>query len=886
MLPAVFLVGAMVSPVLAGPPTDREDALGLALALRKLPTTTSLLQITAHPDDEDNALAVLVSHGLGARVGLLSLTRGDGGQNEIGSELFEALGIIRSEELMSAHRLDGAEQFFTRAYEFGYSFSVAETLEKWGKEEILGDIVQILRQFRPEVVTILPRGGRGGGQHHQTSARLAAEAFRAAADPGRFPAQLETGLQPWQASKLYERVRPASGSSADFLTVETGIFDPLLGKTYAQIGARSRSFHRSQGMRQLSLLPGRRSSYLRLIDSTIRPKEHETHLFDGLDSTLFAIENRIRGQSEKAPFLHPSLERIVNHIRNANRAFSLSDPSRPMAPLAAGLKELRHLQQQLAGSPLSADAKYQLSFTLAKKEADFVEALRLSHPLSLEALTEQPTVVPGAAFDLRVSVANAGKQDVLLEEVALELPDGWQAEATGGGAEEIAGESVVHRNLRIRVAEDAAPTRPYWFRSGGRVDRYQLSDPSLLGSPWAPPAVRVRARLKSADTRFELERGAEYRYTGPWVGGEQRHDVMVVPTLSLTTRPEVAILPLSQLSAGRNIRVSVLYQGSGADEAEVELQVPTGWLVTPRLHHYPFSRTGQSLTRIFRVNPSSGTTEGEFKLAAVGRLGEKTYREGYEIIDYDHIRRRHYYRPADVQVKIVDVRVPENVKVGYIQGVGDRLPEALQQLGVDWQFLTEDDLAFADLGAYRTIVTGIRAYLVRQDLRTYNSRLLDWVSRGGTLIVQYNKFEFNGDGGGPSPYAPYPLRIGRGRVTDENAPVRLLAPAHPVFRGPNLIDENDWAGWVQERGLYFVAEKSPEYRDLISTADPFEFNSGQKLGAWVEARHGKGRWIYLGIGLWRQLPAGVPGAYRLLANLIALGEPSNEADRRQSPAWK
>ena len=875
MLLTLFLAGGLASPFLAGPPTDHEGALGLALALRKLPTTASLLQITAHPDDEDNALAVYLSHGLGARVGLLSLTRGDGGQNEIGPELFEALGIIRSEELMSMRRLVGAEQFFTRAYEFGYSFSVEETLQKWGKEEILGDIVQILRQFRPKVVTILPRGGGGGGQHHQASARLAAEAFRAAADPHRFPDQLESGFQPWQASKLYERVRPQPGSSPDYLTVETGIFDPLLGKTYAQIGARSRSFHRSQGMGQLSLLPGRRSSHLRLIDSIVPAKKHEAHLFDGLDTTLPAIANRIRDQSGKAPFFRPSLERIDEYARNAKRAFSPSDPSRTIAPLAAGLREIRHLRQQVKASSLSPGAKDQLSFTLEQKESDFVEAFRLSHPISMETLSRQPSVVPGEVLELQVSVANDGKQDVLLEEVVPELPAGWQVEATGGGAEEIPGGSVIHRNLRIRVPEDAALTRPYWFRSGDGVDRYQLSDPSLLGAPWAPPAVRVKARLKSADTRFELERGAEYRYAGPWVGGEQRHDVMVVPALSLTVRPDVAILPLSRLSGGREVRVSVLHQGAGANEAEVELTAPTGWLVSPSLHRYRFSRTGESVTRIFTITPPAETTEGEFKLAAVGRLGKKVYREGYEIIDYDHIRRRHYYRPAEVQVKIVDVRVPENVKVGYIQGVGDRLPEALQQLGVDCQFLTEDDLAFADLGAYRTIVTGIRAYLVREDLKTYNSRLLDWVSNGGTLIVQYNKFEFNGEGGGPSPYAPYPFRIGRGRVTDENAPVRLLVPGHPVFTKPNLIDENDWDGWVQERGLYFAAEKSPEYRDLIAMADPFEFNSGPKPGAWVEARHGKGRWIYLGIGLWRQLPAGVPGAYRLLANLIALGGPSD-----------
>lgn len=347
---------------------------------------------------------------------------------------------------------------------------------------------------------------------------------------------------------------------------------------------------------------------------------------------------------------------------------------------------------------------------------------------------------------------------------------------------------------------------------------------------------------------------------------------MVVPEVSLVPEPRIGILPLQRVSRGREVRVTVSYEGVGPLQGSVRLEVPPGWTTSPVVHEYVFSHQGESLTRAFQVQPAPGVAAGEFRVVPVGLFGGQTYREGYQVIDYDHIRRRHYYLPSDILLKTFAVESDPELKIGYVEGVGDEVAEAIAQLGLSVHQLDSDDLTFGNLDEYEVIVTGVRAYLARPDLRANHQRLLDWVKAGGVMIVQYNKLEFNGDGEdtGDSPFAPYPARVGRGRVTDEKAPIRVLDPGNPVFRSPNRIDDSDWDGWVQERGLYFLGEKDQAYRDLVSTGDPFPYNAGEKLGSLVEADYGKGKWIYVGLGLWRQLPAGVPGAYRLLSNLLSL----------------
>jgi len=868
-----FLVVLLFSPLHAKREPLNEGSVGLALALRKLPVTASLLHITAHPDDEDNPLLVLLNRGRGIRTGLLTLTRGDGGQNEIGPELFEALGIIRTEELMSMHKIDGSEQFFTRAYEFGYSFSVEETLEKWGKEEIIADMVRVIREFRPDVVICMPRTGSGGGQHHQASALLTEEAFRAAADPNRFPDQIAQGLRPWKAKKLYERHRwrqqevHREDSIPNIVRVQTGGFDPVLGRTYAEIGFEARSYHRCQGMSQLIPPPGRYHSDWMLVSSSLPELSSEDDLFSGIDTGLFAIEAVASGQKGAAPFLHGMLTEIQRHVTAAQEAYRIHNPRLSAPALTAGLQAVRSLRERVRTSSLREATREHIDFILSKKEEDFVDALRLSLQLSIQLLVDDGTVVPGQQLTVSSILANGGTKPLEISRLKFSHPHGWTVEGENGPAQLSPGESL-RRTFRVTTSSQAELTRPYWFRKTPEMNRFEAPD-EYLGQPWTDPPLSLAVHFSVDSVEASVSQAAEYRYVGPWVGGEQRHDLAVVPLVSVVPEPRITILPIEP-DARRQLRVTVQNLGTGPISGKVKFKTPAGWQILPSDHTFGFTRQDESVTKLFDLVPPDNVKPGEFQIQLTGYFGGREFREGFQVIDYDHIQRRHYYQPADITVRTVEVKVADNLKIGFIEGVGDRVPEALTELGLSFDLLDEEDLAFGDLSQYQVIVTGIRAYLARDDLRANNARLLDWVKAGGTLIVQYNKFEFNEGGRGDSPFAPYPVKVGRGRVTDENAPVQILIPEHPVFNLPNRISEDDWADWVQERGLYFLGEKSDRYRDLVVTADPFKYNAGPKYGSLVEAHYGKGRWIYVGLGLWRQLPAGVPGAHRLLANLISL----------------
>lgn len=869
--------------LLAQEPQLDKGAVGLALALRRLPVTASLLHITAHPDDEDNPLLLMMRRGKGIRTGLLTLTRGDGGQNEIGPELFQALGIIRTEELMAVHRYDDVRQFFTRAYEFGYSFSAEETLEKWGEEQILADMVRVIRTFRPQVILCLPRYGEGGGQHHQASARLSEQAFHAAADASRFPEQLEEGLRPWQVKKLYERFRWRGGLSnlesdtaKNVLRISTGAYDPVLGKTYADLGLEARSMHKCQGMNQV--VPVREDHFS--LWHRVSPGQEvllEENIFDEIETGLMAITGIVGEQIGRVPFLVDSLKLIQSTIDEAQQAFTITNPGLAAPSIARGLDLVRSFKGRIVGSRLDQSAKYEILFLLDHKEQDFVDALNMANQLSLDVLVEDGSIIPGQEFDLQVIIANRGSHELVLKEMEFVPSESW---AMVPGASQFSlvlpsGKVELH-DTSLRAPMDARLSEPYWSGPHGPADRYEITGNTAV-APWNPAPLSVRLQYRSFGVDSVVSSNAEYRYPGRWVGGEQRHDLMIVPDISVSVDPGIMIFPLHGSTSGKEMRVTAANQRKGGLQGTIALELPEGWRSDPVLQEYAFSREGESITKKFILYHDYSVREGAFQVNAVGHFDGKEYRRGYQVIDYDHTRRRHLYHPSSVEIRTVDVSVTPGLRVGYVAGVGDYLPKALYQLGIDCEILDEDDLAFSDLSRFDTIITGIRAYLVRSDLRAHNNRLLDWVEAGGTLIVQYNKFEFNGpsfqrEGSShPSPYAPYPLVVSNGRVTDETAPIRVLAPGHPVFTSPNLIGSQDWAGWVQERGLYFLGEKDERYADLLTTEDPFPFNAGEKKGVLVEARYGKGRWVYLGLGLWRELPAGIPGSYRLLANLVSLG---------------
>jgi LmbE family N-acetylglucosaminyl deacetylase len=895
-------------------PVDGEQGhVALGLALRHLANTGVYMNADAHPDDENNGLFVQLNRGLGYRTALATATRGNGGQNEIGPEIFEALGVLRTEELAALHRFDGAEQYFTRAVDFGFSFSLDETFEKWGREEITGDFVRLIRTIRPDVITAMSPTGAGGGQHHQASALIAREAFKLAADAAKYPEQLKDGLRPWAARKFYfnQGLGP-NGTQPEgrILRVNLSIYDPLLGKTYAEIGTEARSMHKCQGMAQLLALPGPSASTYQLAESTIpgQLQKDETSLFDGIDSTIPGLV-QFAGPGPSRDLVS-GLAAVASAVQEAQKKFESGPHDATLPPLIAGLHAVRSLRAQLRSMTLDDSGRYDIDMRLARKESEFQQAILLANAVHVETLADDGMVVPGQAVKVSVLVANNGSSDVTVKQVKFAGFDGdaqcaLTAVTAGGGGRgggrggrggalappppvisTLKKEVVARCEAGLKIPASAHVTEPYWHRKG-EAGRYTFDADAPFGLPYRPTpfTVQLTFTLEGAAAEEIVEAlPVQYRYEGNIFSGEKRTELLVVPAFSVRVSPDIAIIPVRSIGApspvatpprpgvrtdatGRELRVSVVNAGQGAADDVVTLQLPAGWTATPPRQTMKFTRQDESQTVRFSVRPAANTLPGEYHVRATVLSGGQTFDRGYQTIEYPHIRRQHIYHDADVTVKVINVKVAPNLTVGYIVGVGDEVPEAIEQLGVKVELITPEDLAWGNLSRFSTIVTGVRAYERRNDLRANNSRLLEYVNGGGTLIVQYNKTEFN-----DAQYGPYPAQVSSNRVTDEFAPVNVLAPADPVLTFPNEIGDSTWKGWVQERGLYFLGERDPRYRDLVALEDPFPNNKGEKRGALVETTYGKGNWVYVGLGLWRQLPAGTDGAYQLLANLISLGK--------------
>ena len=897
----------------------------LELALRKLDTVGSFMMTTAHPDDENNGMLAYFAHGKGYRTSLVTATHGEGGQNEIGPELFVPLAVLRTEELLAAHRFDGAEQYFARAIDFGYSFSIEETFEKWGHDEILGDFVRLIRSIRPDVLVGFVFDGDGGGQHHQASSRLTLEAFRAAADPGKFPGQIKEGLRPWQAKKFYYtagfgpdgpggvgragRAGSEAAQQAPTVVSFTGgaQFDPLLGRTFDEIGAEARSMHKCQGMSQLLPLPapvaggggfgpgpgGVRNYRLRdsvLEGGVVRP---EKEIFDGVDTSFRSL---LTFAPSASGALAGGLDKITAAVADARQALASGGQSATIAPLTGGLAALRDVRNSLASLNLPESARYEIDFRLAQKEPQFAHALMLAAEVRLDAVARDGLVVANQPLQIDLLAANRGKAtvDLAVSATGFTAPAGCGSAALAAGASRNCGQKVtVPADARLTAAHFRNASA---FAGTATADtpaaRYVFDDDVPFGLPFRPTPFVAAFTVSVNNTPFTITLPIQARSEGNIFSGEKRSEVHVVPAFAVTTTPGIVVVPThstsesqpssqaagrsGQAGAAKDVRVTVTNHTKGAARADVTLQVPQGWRAVPATQSVTFSREDEQMTVRFSLQPppppalaAAAMTPGgnQFTVKASVSANGQSYAQGYQVIEYPHTTRRHVLVDPQVAVKALDVSVKPNLSVGYVMGVGDDVPAALEQLGVRLSMITPDEIGWGDLSKYDVIMTGVRAYERRMDLRAYNQRLLDYAAAGGTVIVQYNKFEFN-----DAQYGPYAARVGRERVTDENAEMKLLDPAHPAFTAPNRIGRADWAGWVQERGLYFLDEagRDPRYKDLIEFTEPFPYNQGAKRGALVEANVGKGRWLYVGLGLWRQLPAGTAGAYRLLANLLSL----------------
>ena len=874
----------------------------LELALRKLDTVGNFMMTTAHPDDENNGMLAYFAHGKGYRTSLVTATHGEGGQNEIGPELFVPLAVLRTEELLAAHRFDGAEQYFTRAIDFGYSFSIEETLEKWGHQEILGDFVRMIRTIRPDVIVGFVYDGDGGGQHHQASTRLTEEAFRAAADPAKFPEQIKEGLRPWQAVKFYHTAgfgppsrssTASAGPTATNLNFTGGdVFDPVLGRTYNEIGGEARSMHKCQGMSQLLPLPvqtgggpmgpgGVRAYRLRdtVLEGGVARSEKE--IFDGVDTSLRSL---LRFSGSRTPAdLAARLDSIAAWVGEARTALTTRGAAAAAVPIARGLTAVRDLRDALAALP--ENERYELDFRLAQKQRQFEQALVLAADIRLDAIARDGLVPPGHPVAVNLIAAKRGTVPVTVSAGVNGLAPASNDDGKTCIAELGTGAGHLSCARSLVVPADAQLTAAH-FRNSPVGARYVFDADVPFGLPFRPTPYSATFRMLIADAPVDMTVPIQARSEGDIFSGEKRSEIHVVPAFAVSTTPEILVVSTADGPKGpspqgpspqvKDVRVTVTNHASGAAAADVTLALPQGWRATPATHPVRFSREDESITVRFTLQPPPASVlaaaamkpgGNQFFVKAAVTAAGRTYAQGYQVIEYPHTTRRHVLLDPQVNVKALDVRVRPNLNVGYVMGVGDEVPAALEQLGVKLSFISADELAWGDLNRYDAIVTGVRAYERRADLRANNQRLLDYANQGGTVIVQYNKFEFN-----DAQYGPYPARVGRERATDENAEVRVLAPNHPAFTSPNAIGRADWTGWVQERGLYFLDAqgRDPQYTDLVEFTEPFPYNQGVKRGALVEAKVGKGRWLYVGLGLWRQLPAGTDGAYRLMANLLSL----------------
>lgn len=859
------------------PIADQQGEVGLELMLRRLGSIGTFMMTTAHPDDENNALLAQLHYGDGHRTALVTATHGEGGQNEIGPELFEALATLRTEELAAAHRFDGAEQYFARAVDFGYSFSVEETFERWGKDEIVGDFVRLIRTIRPDVIVGFIWDGAGGGQHHQATARLTAEAFRAAADPAKFPEQIAEGLRPWQATKYYYTVAFGFGPQASrepdpkWLMTDGGVHDALLGRTWNEIGAEARSMHKCQGMSQLLPLPGPARRPYQLQD-TVLPggvDRAESSMFDGID-TGFRSLTRFAGASVPSA-LESQVHLIAGYIEGAQSDLRAHGLGSAAAPLVQGLTAVRDLRRSLPSMGLGDDARFEIDFRLAQKEEQFEQAVLIAYGVRVDAVADDDLVTRGQPLAVNLVVGNRGHADLAVKRAAV---SGLQGETATCAAGAVRSQGTFACKASGAVPADARLTSIHFTRRAD-IDRYDFDPDVPFGLPFRPTPFVAHFELEvESGAVVSVSRTVQSRSQRDIFAGEKRSEIKVVPALAVRVSPEITVVPsggpqVQPTATGRTreIRVTVTNGSKGAASADVALTLPEGWTASPASIPVSFTREDEEVTVRFTLAPPTRPKAGSYTIGATAHMNGESFDQGYQVVEYPHTERRHLVRPTRANLKVIDVQTAPNLTVGYIMGVGDLVPPALEQLGARVAFIESDELAWGDLSKYDVIMTGVRAYERRADLRAYNQRLLDYAANGGTVIVNYNKFEFN-----DAQYGPYPGKVGRDRVTDEDAPVRLLVPDHPVFNTPNTLTDAVWQGWVQERGLYFFGERDERYVDLVETEDPFPYNKGPKRGALVEARVGQGRWFYVGLGLWRQLPAGTDGAYQLMANLISLGK--------------
>ncbi|MBI4893102.1 MAG: PIG-L family deacetylase [Acidobacteria bacterium] len=826
------LVLSLLAALFAAPaPAEFRRASGapqLYQQIQRLRTVGSVLMIAAHPDDENTALLAWCAQRRMLRTGYLSLTRGEGGQNLIGDEQGDLLGVIRTQELLAARRIDGAEQFFSRAIDFGFSKTADETLAKWGRQQVLSDAVWVIRRFRPDVIILrfsgTPRDGHG---HHQSSSLIGQEAFKLAADPSAFPEQLKY-VQPWQARRIlwngfsFTRQQEQDlEKTPQRLMVDTGEYSPVLGMSYGELAGLSRSQHRSQGFGSAER-KGALPNYLFHYGG----EKAENDLFDGVDTSW----NRIPGG---AP--------VDRELAAAAAAYSIDAPEKTLPALLRARTLIAALNHP--------DAR--------RKLAEIDETIALAAGLWLDLSAARPAVTPGSSVNLSLTAVLRGRTSARLDSVTL---DGIAGAPTFPAAALLPNQPHTAQ-AALKIPIDQPLTQPIQLRHPRQGNLYNIPDPNDIGLAEAPPVLAARFRLTVDGAPIEITRPVENRYVDR-VRGELTRPFIVVPAVSL----RLSDTPLLFSTASpRQVSVEIK-ANSAAATGSVALAAPTGWTVTPAEAPFTLAETGQVATAAFTVTPPAASSQGDLRITA--RTNGQTWTTAATQLTYEHIPPQTILRQAAARVLRNDIHVSAK-RAGYVMGAGDLVPEALRELGLEVTLLDSTALAQGDLSRFDVIVTGVRAWNVRDDLRAAHARLRDYIERGGTLVVQYNTLD--GFPGAPASdtlknIGPFPITISRDRTTVEEAPVTFLLPDHRLLQTPNHITSADFDNWVQERALYFPSQWAPEYQAILECHDP---NEPARNGGLLYTRLGKGAYVFTSYVFFRQLPAGNPGAYRLFANLVS-----------------
>ena len=835
-------LSSIVSTEATASPTQ-PNAAEIQLALRKVGVVGSVLYVAAHPDDENTNLLAYLSKETLVRTAYLSLTRGDGGQNLIGSEQGTDLGVIRTQELLAARRVDGAEQFFTRARDFGFSKSPEESLEIWGKDAILADVVQVIRRFRPDIIItrFSPETSDTHG-HHTASAQLALEAFHAAADENFHPEQLNAEMRPWQARRIFWNrsfwsIKPSDDLS-DFMKMDVNAYNPLLGTSIGELAADSRTMHKSQGF-GVARSRGPMAEYFKLLDESEPSMPFESSVLEGLDFTWARF---------KTP---PAFKKL---LARALKDFTPSAPHK-IIPL------LLQIGQALDGV---ADAGWR-----EKKKSEIRDLIVACAGLFSEATAADYHVVPGGSIEVTASAINRSPAKISLREVRF----------LGGEVADQPGAIAVAKTLgtidlkkTLRVPADLAPTTPYWLALPPDPGVFRVQDAALIGQPEAASPLQVDFVFEVESRVLTVRQPIHFKWTDP-VAGERQRQLEIAPLVSVRPSTGVQMFPRGE---ARTVNVRL---GAGASNLSgtLRLEVPAGWTATPASQPFTLATSGQDTEFTFRLQPppltaqSSGVTG---TLRVVAEVGGLHFAQSVAHIEHAHIPIQTVLGRADVRLVSFPIERLGS-KIGYIPGPGDDVPAALRQIGYEVTLISDEVLAAlpangATLARFDAIVVGVRAFNTNEKVRAAQPALMAYVQAGGTLVAQYNTNNWIAQL--TTPIGPFPFEIGRDRVTDETAVPGFITPDQRLLSTPNHISDRDFAGWVQERGLYFAKSWDPRYQTVFTMSDPGE---PALAGGLLWARHGKGVFIYTGLSFFRQLPAGVPGAFRLFANLLAAGQSPN-----------